>query len=765
MPNTVPTPEPLSNNDFMTAFSQPRISTPTPQPSQPDFSYLKTLNPEQEQAVKTTQGPLLVTAGAGSGKTRVLTSRIAYMIQHDNIAPETILAITFTRKAANEMQERLAKLIPNDDANKVTMGTFHKICADILRNNANAADLNSNFTIADDNAQRTIIKTLVKHHPEYEELGKPKDLVSLISRFKDALITPDTTVSSNPRVEPIFRQFSINMNYVLDVQALYQAYQNELSLENAIDFGDMISRVVKIFTTPHVQNFFGVKQTIDILPKYQSKYQYILIDEYQDTNPAQYKLVQLLAGKNQNVCAVGDADQSIYGWRGADINNIFNFKTDFKNAKEIKLQQNYRSTNTILTAASQVIHHNTKHTTEKLWSQNGQGDPIQVYPVDDTYAQTDEVVDLIHDLHDNQHLNYNDIGILYRTNRSANPLDRAFVRARIPHTIVKGQEFYNKAVVQNYLAYFTILTNPAQSTALQRIINRPARKISPKVVESLSLWAGHNDTNLYDAIEHVEEINELTPKQQAAVKKFRLYIHKWQEFAAAKHGPQGVKDTVRVMEKAFRTNVLLNLPKKAITEDDVKEIENRLSKEDLDAYRQSQQDDNAFPDLDKFDVRDQFMTELNAYATTQVDPTLSAIDIIQKFLEDINLQIDDLKQQSTDSVQLMTVHTAKGLEFDTVILVDFDEKTFPTIRSLNTPHDRGMAEERRLAYVAYTRAKRHLYIFTPLRQAGYSGKFEDVYPSRFIYETPFNCIQVNDISKKYWFYLKYQLERELGHEL
>lgn len=776
--------EQLTDNDFLSAFgvspaptsaSTPsaQVSTSSSSPSaahldpdpKPDFSYLKTLNPEQKQAVKTVNGPLLVTAGAGSGKTRVLTSRIAYMIQHDQIAPDSILAITFTRKAANEMQERLAKLVSPDDANKVTMGTFHKICANILRAHAAAAGLNNSFTIADDTAQTTIIKTLIKRNNNFELIGKPKDLVSLISRFKDAMIVPETTALSNANVEPILNQFNISSNLILTVQELYRDYQNELNLENAVDFGDMINRTIDMFEHPRTQSFFGMTKKMDILSDYQNLYRYILIDEYQDTNPAQYRLIKLLAGKNQNVCAVGDADQSIYGWRGADISNIFNFKDDFAHAQEIKLQQNYRSTNNILAAASAVIHHNTQHTTEKLWSQNGSGNKLQVCVPDDVDEQTDQVVRIIKNLHDKQNKAYQSVGILYRSNRSANPLDRAFVRARIPHEIVKGQEFYKKAVVQNYLAYFTILTNPAQSTALQRIINRPSRRISPKVLDILSLWSGRHHQNLYEAVEHVDEINELSPSQQKSIKKFHTYVQRWQAFADNHYGPQGVKDTIRVMKKAFRTNALLNQPRKSMTEDDIREIENHFNKQELQAFRDSQRDPDAYPNVDKYDTHDQFMQELFDYAQTQVSSTLSAKEIIQKFLEDINLQIDDLKEAQDDSVQLMTVHTAKGLEFDTVILVDFNEETFPTARSIFNTHPKAIEEERRLAYVAYTRAKTNLIISTPLRRPNYAGVYKNVSPSRFIFETPLKYLDIHNVTLRHWEYLRHELERELGHEI
>jgi len=459
---------------------------------------LEGLNPEQQKAVKATEGPLLIMAGAGSGKTRVLTHRVAYLIEEKNIMPWHVLAITFTNKAAKEMKERIDKLL-NESAGDVWVSTFHSLCVRILRRDIDKMGKPKTFTIADPSEQRTLMKQILVKMNLDPKRYDPRALLGTISNAKNELQTPAeyAKVAATP--------------YEQTVATVYDAYAKEMDRNNSLDFDDLIMQTSELFD-----------QNPDVLEKYQEKFQYIHVDEYQDTNEAQYKLVKQLGAKYRNVCVVGDADQSIYGWRGANIQNIMNFEKDYPEATTIKLEQNYRSTKTILKAANEVINNNSNRKPKELWTDNSEGDKIKFYR---GQSDTDEALYVIDQIKDLllQGYNYGDFAVLYRTNAQSRNFEDKLMKANIPYKIIGGHKFYDRKEIKDILAYLRLIANHDDSMSFQRVINSPKRGIGPGTIEKLQTFADEHNWSLLEAAENIE-LSPLAAKPRKTIGEFAKVI-------------------------------------------------------------------------------------------------------------------------------------------------------------------------------------------------------------------------------------------------
>ena len=454
------------------------------------------LNSAQRQAVLHKEGPLLILAGAGSGKTRVLTTRIAYLIEN-GVEPFRILAITFTNKAANEMKERLSSIVGEKAVASLWVSTFHAACVRILRREIGALDYQSNFIIYDTADQQTVIKNCLKELNLDEKKFTPRSVLAEISRAKNRLVLPDQYA----------REAS---NYYENIVSdLYSLYQEKLKSANALDFDDLLILTVKLF-----------KENPSVLQYYQNKFQYILVDEYQDTNHVQYILIKLLAAAHRNICVVGDPDQSIYGWRGADIQNILDFEEDYPDAVVIKLEQNYRSTKTILKAANQVINNNFDRKEKALWTENEEGEPIICFMGQDERHEAEYIADEIYRGHNKEDRPYKDFAVLYRTHAQSRPIEETFIRFGIPYEIYGGLKFYERKEIKDILAYLRVIANPNDTVSLTRIINVPKRGIGEATLAKVESFAASHNCSLYDALNRAGEINELTPRFVNILMKF-----------------------------------------------------------------------------------------------------------------------------------------------------------------------------------------------------------------------------------------------------
>ena len=645
-------------------------------------SALDGMNEQQRQAVLTTEGPLLVMAGAGSGKTRVLTHRIAYLIEEQGVLPWKILAITFTNKAAREMQERLTKLL-GPSASDIWVSTFHALCVRILRRNIDKLGYNTAFTIADPGEQRTLMKRIFKEMNLDPKKFEPRNFLSAISNAKNALETP---AAYQAKYQDPYRKL---------VGEAYGRYQKELEANQTLDFDDLIMKTIELFKTEPAT-----------LAYYQDKFNYIHVDEYQDTNDAQYQLVHQLAAKYENLCVVGDADQSIYGWRGANMNNILNFEKDYPTAQTIILEQNYRSTQTILDAANQVIANNVNRKDKKLWTQNGQGDKISYYRAQSEHDEAYYVVKQIEKQRQAHGYAYGDFAILYRTNAQSRLIEETFMKSSIPYTMVGGHKFYDRMEIRDLLGYLTLVANPDDSLSFERVVNVPKRGIGATSLNKLRQFAADMGWSLMKAAENVELANQISPSVK---KKLTGFAEEMQQLQT-----QAANLTLTELTDAILTQTGYRASLQAVANKDL-QAQTRL--ENLEEFKSVTQE---------FDQK-----HGDEVTTTQEQLT--------QFLTDLALVSpqDELEDQ-TNTVTLMTLHAAKGLEFPVVFLIGMEEGIFPLARAKENPEE--AEEERRLAYVGITRAKQKLYLTNANSRVLY-GRIQRNPASEFVTEISDDLLQ------------------------
>lgn len=648
---------------------------------------LENLNKEQVEAVQTTQGPLLILAGAGSGKTKVLTTRIAYMIQN-GIKPRNILAVTFTNKAAKEMKERIGKIIGEDTVKYMWVGTFHGICGRILRENidkyntATGKNLDKNFTIYDDSDTNQIITRAIKKLNLDDKVYQTKLVKSVISNAKNKM--QDATT---------FARYARDYKSQ-KIAEIYEEYEKALNNNNAIDFDDMLMLTVKL-----------LEQNEEVRNQYYEKFQHIMVDEYQDTNLAQYNLVNMLytnllpvneLPETRSLCVVGDVDQSIYSWRGADFTIIMNFQKDYPKTKLIKLEQNYRSTAHILNAANAVIENNDERLDKVLYSNKGEGEKLSYYIADD---EADEANYIISNIRRTAGGNYNKFAILYRTNNQSRALEEACMATGIPYRIYGGTKFYDRAEVKTVLCYLKLINNTDDSQSLRRVINIPKRGIGDTTMQNLTKFASDRDISLYEAIKICEE-SEINAKTQSKLKDFANLIYKFQQ---AKDSYNLKEFVTLVIEKS---GYLAELQSKAATDPEFQDDINNLQ--------------------ELVNVAEEFVPE-------------EEDNILGEFLQQVALVSDlDSMEEESNNVTMMTLHAAKGLEFPTVFIAGMDEGIFPSQRTLQVPSE--VEEERRLMYVGITRAEEKLYLVSAKRRQTW-GEYRYYNPSRFIEEIPHNLIE------------------------
>lgn len=631
---------------------------------------LTVLNPQQRAAVEHTGGPLLILAGAGSGKTRALTYRVAYLIEHGT-APWKILAITFTNKAAREMKDRICSLA-GAEGEEVWAMTFHALCVRILRRDIEKLGYKRQFVIYDEDDSMRLIKDSLKKLNLDEKHFPPRSVRAVISNAKNHMLTPKEWLEQAMRTDPDIR----NQRYY-DV---YERYEKELRGNNALDFDDLLLRTLELFA-----------ENPPVLQYYQDRFEHVLVDEYQDTNYVQYQLVLLLAGYRKNICVVGDDDQSIYGWRGADIRNILGFETDFPDARVIKLEQNYRSTGNILDAANQVIAHNLGRKEKALWTESGAGEPIVLA---DTLDERDEAAVISNQTRGfiREGVRPGQIAVLYRMNAQSRVIEEAFVRAGIPYRVYGGLKFYDRKEVRDLMAYLRAIYNQDDDLSARRIINEPRRGIGEATVTLLSDWAAQNGISFLNAALSAED----APLGSRARKQIGAFANLMVDLvmAAGTQSPSELLQTV-----IDRTGYLKEL-EQAKTEENQARIEN--------------------------------IRELQGAVTEfeQLHPDGSLSD----FLENVALVTDyDAIDENGGAVTLMTLHAAKGLEFDVVFMPGMEEGIFPTTRALTDPES--LEEERRLAYVGITRARKRLFLLHAYSRAIYNSRSSNEL-SRFVSEIP-----------------------------
>ena len=625
------------------------------------------LNNRQKEAVLATEGPCLVIAGAGSGKTKVLTHKIAYLIAN-GVKPWNILAITFTNKAANEMKERIEKLI-GDDAKDVWMGTFHSICVRILRRYIDRIGYKSDFVIFDTSDQRTLVKECLKALKVDDKMFTDRAVLSEISNGKNEMLEPK---AYSVKYAGDFRKEKI--------AEIYELYQSKLRENNAIDFDDIINFTIKILT-----------ENPDVLEYYTEKFKYVLVDEYQDTNKAQFTLVSLFASRYGNITAVGDNDQGIYSFRGADITNILNFERDFPGTKIIKLEQNYRCTGNILKTANAVIKHNENKYDKKLWTENEEGHIPCIYCGEDEYDEARYIVEQINHLKTEEYYKYSDFTVLYRMNAQSRAIEDILMREQVPYKVIGGLKFYERKEIKDIIAYLRLIHNTADNLSLRRIINEPKRGIGKTSLDKIQEISDKTGVSMYEIIKNAQEY-ELN----------RVYLSS-RDFINQIEELRNKKDELKISDLIKETLKSTGYTKALELENSV-EAETRI--ENL----------------------EEFLTVAIEFEEQSADNTLA------EFLENITLSsdIDNLEDQE-DSVTLMTLHSAKGLEFPVVFLVGMEEGIFPGYKSIGEPKE--LEEERRLFYVGITRAKQYLYL-TCAKHRTIFGSTSYNQVSRFVKEIP-----------------------------
>ncbi|MBV6401384.1 MAG: ATP-dependent DNA helicase PcrA [Anaerolineales bacterium] len=632
------------------------------------MSFLDTLNPQQRAAVTAGNGPVLVVAGPGSGKTRVLTQRIAYLIAEEGVRPWQILAVTFTNKAAKEMQERVKKLLPDQATEGIMLGTFHSICARILRREAEHLPIESNFVIFDADDQERIVKNVIRELKINEKLHRPASVHASISRAKNELIGADDYPTLTYRDEVVKR--------------VYAEYQKRLIASNAVDFDDILVYTARLLAdNPSVRD------------KYAQRFRHVLVDEFQDTNLAQYALVKELSSFNKNIFCVGDPDQSIYAWRGADYRNIHRFEQDFPDAQTILLEQNYRSRQNILNAAMGVIDRARNRRKKKLFSDRGEGEKIFFYEAPDDYAEASFVVDSIAQLVASRQFEPGDCAVMYRTNAMSRLIEEAFLQARLPYRLVGAQRFYGRREVKDIIAFLRLIHNPADEASLDRIINVPPRGIGEKTLTTLHMVARQNE------MQPGNVLIDLARGDQSA---------HWKSFTGRAALPLadfgGMLATWRIAAQT------LNVP----------ELFDRVVK---DINFKEYIDDQSEEGEDRWENVVELKRLADEYSTRTLD----------EFLENIALISDQDTIAEGNVPTLLTLHAAKGLEFGAVFIVGLDDGMIPHSRSFDDPES--MEEERRLFYVGITRAKDKLYLIRSIQRGG-RGSHEETFPSRYLDDVP-----------------------------
>ena len=629
---------------------------------------LQELNEKQYEAVLNTEGPCLVIAGAGSGKTKVLTYKIAYLMAEKNVAPWSILAITFTNKAANEMKTRIEALV-GDAVKDMWIGTFHSICVRILRKYIEKIGLTRSFLIFDTSDQKHIIKECIKQINLDEKLFSDKSVQAEISNAKNEMLDPETYMK---KVNRDFRKETIAQ--------VYELYQKKLKENNAIDFDDIINYTIRILT-----------ENPECLEYYTEKFKYVLVDEYQDTNKAQFMLVTLLASKYGNITVVGDNDQGIYSFRGADIQNILNFEKDFPGTKIIKLEQNYRCTGNILKVANEVIKNNEKKYEKKLWTENEVGTKVHVHQGDNEYDEASYIVDQINRLKREEYYKYTDFAILYRMNTQSRAIEDILRREDIPYKIVGGLKFYERKEIKDIISYLRLIQNPSDNLSLRRVINEPKRGVGKTSIEEIEKIAEQQQISMYEVI-----------KRAADFSLNRVFANT-REFIETIEALMAEKDNLKISE-LITTTLKETGYMKALELENTTEAENRIAN------------------------LDEFLTVAIEFEEQEAENSL------ENFLEGITLSSDiDNMEEQDNSVTLMTLHSAKGLEFPVVFLVGMEEGVFPSYRSIG--EQRELEEERRLCYVGITRARNNLFL-TCARQRTVFGSTSCNGISRFLKEIP-----------------------------
>ncbi|MBU8807049.1 DNA helicase PcrA [Bacillus subtilis] len=640
---------------------------------------LSGLNPVQQEAVKTTDGPLLLMAGAGSGKTRVLTHRIAYLMAEKHVAPWNILAITFTNKAAREMKERVESIL-GPGADDIWISTFHSMCVRILRRDIDRIGINRNFSILDTADQLSVIKGILKERNLDPKKFDPRSILGTISSAKNELTEPE--------------EFSKVAGGYYDqvVSDVYADYQKKLLKNQSLDFDDLIMTTIKLFD-----------RVPEVLEFYQRKFQYIHVDEYQDTNRAQYMLVKQLAERFQNLCVVGDSDQSIYRWRGADITNILSFEKDYPNVSVILLEQNYRSTKRILRAANEVIKNNSNRKPKNLWTENDEGIKISYYRGDNEFGEGQFVAGKIHQLHSSGKRKLSDIAILYRTNAQSRVIEETLLKAGLNYNIVGGTKFYDRKEIKDILAYLRLVSNPDDDISFTRIVNVPKRGVGATSLEKIASYAAINGLSFFQAIQQVDFIG-VSAKAANALDSFRQMIENL----------TNMQDYLSITE---------------LTEEILDKTE----------YREMLKAEKSIEAQSRLENIDEFLSVTKNFEQKSEDKTLVAFLTDLALIADID-QLDQKEEESggKDAITLMTLHAAKGLEFPVVFLMGLEEGVFPHSRSLMEEAE--MEEERRLAYVGITRAEQELYL-TNAKMRTLFGRTNMNPESRFIAEIPDDLLE------------------------
>lgn len=649
------------------------------------MSIYDTLNAEQREAVFHTEGPLLILAGAGSGKTRVLTHRIAYLIEEKGVNPWHILAITFTNKAAGEMRERVDKIV-GFGAESIWVSTFHSTCVRILRRYIDHLGYDNNFTIYDTDDQKIVMKDVCKYLQIDTKLYKERTLLSIISSAKDEMVTPEEFAL---RAESDFREKKI--------AEVYREYEKRLRANNALDFDDLLLKTVQLFQTQP-----------DILDYYQERFRYIMVDEYQDTNTVQFRFVSLLAAKYRNLCVVGDDDQSIYKFRGANIKNILNFEQEFEHAKVIKLEQNYRSTSNILDAANAVISNNTARKDKKLWTDNGEGEKIRFRDFDTAYDEAEFIVGDIKEKVNAGSYTYSDNAVLYRTNAQSRMFEEKFVTANIPYKVVGGVNFYARKEIKDLLAYLKTIDNGKDDLASRRIINVPKRGIGATSISRIQDNASEREISFYDALRSVD----LIPGVSRGVTKVESFV------ALIEHFKQRAEEVSisQLMDEII---------------------------EAIDYYEYLREEGDIEAEA-RIENIDELKNKIVAYEESCEDgmPTLGG------FLEEVALVADiDSLDENSDYVVLMTLHSAKGLEYPSVYLAGLEDGLFPSYMTITADDPMEIEEERRLCYVGITRAKKELTL-TCAKRRMVRGETQYNKMSRFLKEVPVYLLSSGNVVMK-----------------
>lgn len=633
-----------------------------------DNSYLLHLNPKQREAVDYFGGALLILAGAGTGKTKVLTTRISHIIQSGRALPHEILAVTFTNKAAHEMRERVLQLVPN--AHTMWLGTFHSIGLKILRRHAEAVNLESNFTVLDADDQLRLIKQIVKASELDEKRHPPKMAMHMINLLKDRGISPANTPLKTYR-DPKTNRFISGW-----IVSVYELYQQRLQVLNAADFGDLLLHCISLF-----------QRYPDILERYQRQFKFILIDEYQDTNVAQYLWLRLMAQAGAQVCCVGDDDQSIYGWRGAEVDNILRFEKDFPNAKVVRLEQNYRSTSHILGAASGLIAHNQGRLGKDLWTEVDGGEKVDIRSVYDSEEEAVMVVGALERLH-KQDYPLNETAILVRASHQTRAFEERLMVCGLPYRVVGGLRFYERQEIRDALAYLRLVYQSSDSLAFERVVNMPRRGIGESTLNALHMLARTEQIGLFEAAQRLIETDELRPQARTSLRKFANDVLRWKR-VAQECGPSELAQVI--LDESGYTAFW----KQETTPDAPSRLENLK----------------------------ELVVALEEFST------------LEGFLEHVSLVMENTQKDAGPQITLMTLHSAKGLEFGTVFLPGWEESLFPHQRSLEESGSEGLEEERRLAYVGLTRAKEKAVITYAAMRKLYH-QIQHNLPSRFLSELP-----------------------------